>query len=84
MDPDLRSTYPALYQLLGGGFNQASPSARPRTRDARRLLRACLVEAMQELGEDEFATRTGYSLADARALKVALDPRQRPRRRGTA
>ncbi|QOK21898.1 hypothetical protein IGS73_12330 [Janibacter indicus] len=29
--------------------------------DARRFLRANIIEAMQELGEDEYDTRTGFT-----------------------
>lgn len=42
--------------------------------EGRRFLRANIVEAMQELGEDEYDTRTGFSLEQAREVKDALRP----------
>ncbi|MGO1167725.1 MAG: hypothetical protein ACTMHL_14050 [Janibacter sp.] len=40
--------------------------------EGRRFLRSNVVEAMQELGEDEYDTRTGFSLDEAGAVKGAL------------
>ena len=40
--------------------------------DARRFLRANIIEAMQELGEDEYDTRTGFTLDEARRVADLL------------
>lgn len=40
--------------------------------DGRRFLRANIIEAMEELGEDEYDTRTGFSLAQARQIADLL------------
>ncbi|MHA7126642.1 hypothetical protein ACRTEC_09720 [Janibacter indicus] len=42
--------------------------------DARRFLRANIIEAMQELGEDEYDTRTGFTLDEARRVADLLRP----------
>lgn len=42
--------------------------------EGRRFLRANILEAMQELGEDEYDTRTGFSLQQAKEIKDALKP----------
>lgn len=42
--------------------------------EGRRFLRSNILEAMQELGEDEYDTRTGFTLDEARAAKAALTP----------
>ncbi|MGE9781445.1 hypothetical protein [Janibacter sp. G368] len=42
--------------------------------DARRFLRANIIEAMQELGEDEYDTRTGFTLEEARQVADLLRP----------
>lgn len=42
--------------------------------DARRFLRANIIEAMQELGEDEYDTRTGFTLDEARRVADLLSP----------
>lgn len=42
--------------------------------EGRRFLRANILEAMEALGEDEYATRTGFSLEQARAIADALRP----------
>ena len=42
--------------------------------DARRFLRANILEAVQELGEDEYDTRTGFTLGEARRVADLLRP----------
>lgn len=44
--------------------------------EGRRFLRSNIIEAMQELGEDEYDTRTGFTLDQAREVKDALRPPQ--------
>lgn len=40
--------------------------------EGRRFLRANIIEAMEELGEDEYETRTGFSLGQARQFADLL------------
>ncbi|GAB3106581.1 hypothetical protein GCM10027055_01060 [Janibacter alkaliphilus] len=42
--------------------------------DGRRFLRANILEAIAELGEGEYATRTGFSIEQGRAVADALRP----------
>ena len=42
--------------------------------EGRRFLRANILQAIAELGEDEYATRTGFTLEQAQAVADALRP----------
>lgn len=42
--------------------------------DGRRFLRSNILEAMEVLGQDEYATRTGFSIEQARAVADVLRP----------
>ncbi|MFF5322760.1 hypothetical protein ACFY2Y_03415 [Janibacter hoylei] len=46
----------------------------PEPSFARRFLRANILEAVQELGEDEYDTRTGFTLGEARRVADLLRP----------